>query len=185
MIDEKYLSEYKVFIQLDYPPYSWPEKAMAAFVKYIEEGRGGWIGLHHATLLGEFDGYPMWTWFSDFMGSIRFDNYIAAKASGTIKVEDLKHPVMNGVSKSFVIDDEEWYTFNRSPRQNVKVLATVDESSYKPASDIKMGDHPVVWVNEKMKARNVYLLMGHVGSLLKSEDFTTMLSNAILWVSGM
>jgi type 1 glutamine amidotransferase len=48
-----------------------------------------------------------------------------------------------------------------------------------------MGDHPVVWVNEKMKARNVYFLMGHDGSLLKSEDFTTMFSNAIHWVSGM
>jgi uncharacterized protein len=185
MIDEKYLSEYKVFIQLDYPPYSWTEKAIAAFMKYIEEGRGGWVGFHHATLLGEFDGYPMWTWFSDFMGGIRFDNYIAAKASGTINLEDKKHPVMKGVSKSFVLDNDEWYTFNKSPRPNVKVLATVDESSYKPASGIKMGDHPVVWVNEKKKARNVYFLMGHDGSLLKSEDFTTMFSNAIHWASGI
>lgn len=185
MIDEKYLSEYKVFIQLDYPPYSWPEKAMSAFTQYIEDGRGGWVGFHHATLLGEFDGYPMWNWFSDFMGSIRFDNYIAAKASGTVKVEDMKHPVMKGVSKSFVIDDEEWYTFNRSPRPNVKVLARVDESTYQPVSDIKMGDHPVIWVNEKVKARNVYFLIGHDGSLLKSKDFTTMFSNAILWASGI
>ena len=40
------------------PPYTWPKEAEDAFVKYIEEGRGGWIGFHHATLLGEFDGYP-------------------------------------------------------------------------------------------------------------------------------
>jgi uncharacterized protein len=184
LIDEAYLSDFKVFIQLDYPPYTWPEKAMSAFVKYIEEGRGGWVGFHHATLLGEFDGYPMWNWFSDFMGGIRFDNYIAAKASGTIRVEDQKHPVMKGVSKSFVLDNDEWYTFNKSPRPNVHVLATVDESTYKPASDIKMGDHPVIWVNPKMKARNVYFLMGHDGSLLQSEDFTKMFSNAIQWASG-
>ncbi len=37
-----------------------------------DEGRGGWIGFHHATLLGEFDGYPLWQWFSDFMGGVRF-----------------------------------------------------------------------------------------------------------------
>jgi len=183
-IDEALLLNYRVIIQLDYPPYAWNENARAAFVKYIEEGRGGWVGFHHATLLGEFDGFPMWNWFSDFMGSIRFENYIAATASGTVNVEDKLHPVMKGVSPSFVIADDEWYTFNRNPRKNVHVLASVDESTYAPATDIKMGDHPVIWVNEKMKARNVYFLMGHDGSLLKNGDFITMISNAILWAAG-
>jgi type 1 glutamine amidotransferase len=126
----------------------------------------------------------MWNWFSDFMGGIRFKGYIAETASGTVNVEDKKHPVMKGVSSSFVISDDEWYTFNKNPRPNVHVIATVDESTYKPTSDIKMGDHPVIWTNEKMKARNVYFLMGHDGSLLKSKDFITMFSNAIKWASG-
>lgn len=183
-IDEDYLRNFKVFIQLDYPPYNWSEKAIPAFVRYIEEGLGGWIGFHHATLLGEFDGYPMWIWFSGFMGSIRFDNYIAEKASARVNVEDPGHPVMQGVSSSFVLDNDEWYTFNKSPRPNVKVLATVDESTYDPPSDIKMGDHPVVWVNEKMKARNAYFLMGHDQSLFDSNDFTRMFANAVRWASG-
>ena len=182
-IDETFLSNFKLVIQLNYPPYTWDDKAKAAFVKYIEEGKGGWVGFHHASLLGEFDGYQMWDWFSNFMGGIRFKSYIAATASGTVNVEDMKHPVMKGVSKSFVLNDDEWYTFDKNPRPNVHVLATVDESSYKPASDIKMGDHPVVWVNDKMKARNVYFLMGHNASLFKSKEFTTMFSNAIQWAS--
>jgi type 1 glutamine amidotransferase len=156
---------------------------MAAFVKYIEEGRGGWIGFHHATLLGEFDGYPMWNWFSDFMGGIRFKNYIAATASATVNVEDRNHPVMKGVTSPMIIPDDEWYTFDKNPRPNVHVLASVDESSYKPASDIKMGDHPVIWTNDKMKARNVYFLMGHGPSLLKSVEFKTMFGNAIIWAA--
>ncbi|MBK8883157.1 MAG: ThuA domain-containing protein [Bacteroidales bacterium] len=183
-INEAMLSQYKVIIQLDYPPYTWNETAMAAFVKYIEEGRGGWVGFHHATLLGEFDGYPMWNWFSHFMGGVRFENYVAATASGKVNVEDNKHPVMKGVSPSFIIDGDEWYTYNKSPRPNVHVLASVDESTYKPATDIKMGDHPVVWVNENKKAKNVYILMGHDGVLLKNNDFTTMFSNAIMWTAG-
>jgi uncharacterized protein len=183
-IDEKLLSKYKVFIQLNYPPYNWGEKSMAAFVKYIEEGRGGWVGFHHASLLGEFDGYPMWNWFSDFMGGIRFKNYIAATASGTVNIEDKNHPVMKGVPISFVIPDDEWYAFDKNPRPNVHVLASVDESSYKPASDIKMGDHPVIWVNDKMKARNIYFLMGHSPSLLKSDEFRNMVGNAIIWAAG-
>jgi type 1 glutamine amidotransferase len=183
VIDDSFLSKFKVIIQLNYPPYTWNENAMAAFVKYIGEGRGGWVGFHHAALLGEFDGYPMWNWFSDFMGGIRFENYIAATASGTVNVEDKKHPVMKGVPESFVINDDEWYTFNKNPRPNVHVLATVDESTYKPVSDIKMGDHPVIWVNEKMRARNVYFLIGHDASLLRSREFTTMFANAIQWAA--
>lgn len=180
-ITEAYLSQFSLVIQLDFPPYTWPKEAEDAFVKYIEEGRGGWIGFHHATLLGEFDGYPMWQWFSDFMGGVRFKNYIAPLADGTLIVEDKLHPVMKDVPASFVVPDDEWYTYDKSPRPNVHVLANVDESSYTPASDIKMGDHPVVWVNESKKARNVYFQIGHSSKLYETEGFTTMFRNAINW----
>ena len=180
-ITEAYLSQFSLVIQLDFPPYTWPKEAEDAFVKYIEEGRGGWIGFHHATLLGEFDGYPMWQWFSDFMGGVRFKNYIAPLADGTLIVEDKQHPVMKDVPASFVVPDDEWYTYDKSPRPNVHVLANVDESSYTPASDIKMGDHPVVWVNESKKARNVYFQIGHSSKLYETEGFTTMFRNAIEW----
>src|SRR6202795_2674757 len=58
-IDDAFLARYNLFIQLNYPPYNWTDTAKAAFIKYIEQGKGGWIGFHHATLLGEFDGFPM------------------------------------------------------------------------------------------------------------------------------
>lgn len=180
-ITEAYLSQFSLVIQLDFPPYTWPKEAEDAFVKYIEEGHGGWIGFHHVTLLGEFDGYPMWQWFSDFMGGVRFKNYIAPLADGTLIVEDEQHPVMKGVPASFVVPDDEWYIYDKSPRPNVHVLANVDESSYTPASDIKMGDHPVVWVNENKKARNVYFQIGHSSKLYETEGFTTMFRNAINW----
>ena len=70
-IDSAFLARFKVFIQLDYPPYNWPDKAKAAFEQAIFDGTIGWVGFHHATLLGDFDGFPMWQWFSDFMGGIR------------------------------------------------------------------------------------------------------------------
>jgi type 1 glutamine amidotransferase len=180
-INDTFLKNYQVFIQLNYPPYMWTDTAKAAFIKYIEEGRGGWIGFHHATLLGEFDGYPMWDWFSGFMGDIRFQDYIPGKAAGIVNVEDRGHPVMKDVPASFIVTEEEWYTFNKNPRPNVHVLATVDESSYQPVSPVKMGDHPVVWTNENMKSRNAYFLMGHDSALLKNEEFKTMVSNAIIW----
>ena len=182
--NKEFLARYQVIIQLNYPPYRWSDEAKAAFQDYIEQGRGGWVGLHHATLLGEFDGYPMWPWFSDFMGGIRFKSYIAKRVAGTVVVEDAAHPCLQGVPATFVVEQEEWYTYDKDPRPNVHVLAHVDESSYQPSSDIKMGDHPVIWTNEKMKARNIYILMGHHPSLFTNDAYKTLLRNAILWAAG-
>ncbi len=180
-INKEYLSQFDLILQLDYVPYTWSDEAQAAFEEYIDEGLGNWIGFHHAALLGEFDGWPMWEWFSEFLGDIRYVNYIPGLCSGEVKVENFDHPVMKGVGESFVLPDDEWYIFDRSPRDNALVLASVDEESYEPASDVLMGDHPVVWSNENKKARNVYFLFGHSPKLFDSPDFVQMLSNALLW----
>lgn len=183
-ITDALLKQYRVFIQLDYPPYTWSDESMKAFQKYMNSGKGGWIGLHHATLLGEFDGYPMWQWFSDFMGGIRFDNYIPEFAAAEVRIEDQKHPVTKGISRNFKINKEEWYTYDKSPRKNVHVLASVDESTYVPDSKIKMGDHPVVWTNDHFKSRNVYIFMGHSPELFENEAYTTLLKNSIFWAAN-
>jgi type 1 glutamine amidotransferase len=184
-INDAFLAKYQLFIQLDYAPYAWKDTAVKAFQKYIEQGRGGWIGFHHATLIGEFDGYPMWDWFHHFMGDIRFKNYIATFAKATVDIEDKNHPVMKGLPSSFVVEKEEWYTYDQDPRPNVHVLATVDESTYQPNSDIKMGgDHPVVWTNLNYKARNVYIFMGHSPILFESDVYKKLFTNAIFWAAG-
>jgi uncharacterized protein len=182
-ISDEFLSHYQLFIQLNYPPYGWTPTAAAAFAKYIEEGRGGWIGFHHATLLGEFDGYGIWPWFSQFMGGIRFTDYIPKFATATVVVEDPSHPVMKNLGRSFVVDQEEWYTYDKSPRPNVHVLARVNEATYSPDTKTKMGDHPVIWTNEHYKARNVYIFMGHHPQLFQNPAFTTTFRNAIFWAA--
>jgi len=183
-INDSSLQHYQLVLQLDYPPYAWPDAAVKAFESYIQEGKGGWVGLHHATLLGEFDGYPMWNWFSAFMGDIRFKDYIANFATGTVEVEDTQHPVMKGIPATFPVSNEEWYTYNKSPRPKVHVLATVNERTYAPASDKQMGDHPVVWTNRQMKARNVYIFMGHSPTHFDNPVYRKLLANAMEWAIG-
>jgi YVTN family beta-propeller protein len=181
-INEESLAQYKLFIQLNYPPYRWAPTAQKAFENYITQGKGGWIGFHHAALLGDFDGYPMDPWFSQFLGGIRFTHYLPDFAKATVKIEDQSSPLAKGLPPSFVIDKEEWYAWNVSPRPNVHVLATVDESSYVPNTMIKMGgDHPVVWSNPHYKARNVYIFMGHHDGLLEDPNFVQLFRNAIFW----
>jgi YVTN family beta-propeller protein len=184
-INDESLAQYKLFIQLNHPPYRWAPVAKKAFVDYITQGKGGWIGFHHASLLGDFDGYPMDPWFSEFLGGIRFTHYLPDFAKATVKIEDPTSPLAKGLPPSFVIDKEEWYTWSQSPRPNVRVLATVDESSYVPNTMIKMGgDHPVVWSNPHYKARNVYIFMGHHGGLFDDPNFVQLFRNAIFWGAG-
>lgn len=183
-ITDAFLSAYQLIIQLDYAPYAWKPAAVTAFQNYIDQGKGGWIGFHHATLLGEFDGYPMWPWFSAFMGGIRWKDYIGRFASGTVHVEDRDDPIMQGVPDSFSVQKEEWYTYDKSPRPNVRVIASVDESSYRPDTSVKMGDHPVIWSNPKVRARNVYIFMGHSPILFDDAVYKKIFSNAIFWAAG-
>lgn len=180
-INELLLKKYQLIIQLDYVPYGWNKKAQDAFIKYMEQGWGGWIGLHHASLLGDFDGYKMWPWYYDFMGEIQFKNYIPEFANAVVNIEDSLHPVMKGLPRKFVIENEEWYVYDKSPRSKVNVLASVDEATYFPDSPVKMGDHPVIWSNKKIAAKNIYIFMGHSPQLLFNKNFTTLFENAIMW----
>ena len=185
-VDKAFLARFDVILQLDYAPYNWPETAFEAFEDYIDNGRGGWVGFHHATLLGEFDGFPMWDWFSEFMGGIRYDNYLAGLSDACVEVERPEHPVFRRVPESFIIPDDEWYTYDKSPRLNpaIQVLAHVDESSYTSPAGIEMGDHPVIWTNTAKKARNIYIQFGHSPKLMESEAFRQLLLNAILYTAG-
>lgn len=183
-VGKQLLGQCQLFIQLDYPPYGWPDSSANALQAYIENGKGGWLGFHHASLLGEFDGYPAWNWFIDFMGGIRWKNYIASFVSADIVVEDSTHPVMNRVPRRFPIEKEEFYTYDQSPRANVHVIASVNESSYRPESEIRMGDHPVIWTNQSMKARNLYIFMGHGPELFRNTAYTTLFRNALFWCAG-
>src|SRR5258706_11185316 len=95
-----------------------------------------------------------------------------------------KAPCDAGLGGSFEIEREEWYTYDKSPRPNVHVLASVDEKTYMPDSPLKMGDHPVVWSNEHVKARNVYIFMGHRPEHFQNQAFTTLFRNSIFWAAN-
>jgi hypothetical protein len=64
------------------------------------------------------------------------------------------------------------------------VLASVNESTYVPPSDIRMGDHPVVWTNPHVKARNIYIFMGHHPNLFDNPSYTMLVRNAIFWAAS-
>lgn len=183
------LSHVDVIWQMNYTPFRWNATARAALEKYLDGGKGGWLGVHHASLYGPAVTSERWPWYFDkLIGGIDYENYISSFASGTVRVEDAAHPVFRNVPASFPISTEEWYVWDRSPRARVHVLASVDESSYAfvdaSQRQIRMGDHPVVWTNDKLRARNLYIFMGHHPNLFANAAYTTLLTNSIMWLAN-
>lgn len=181
VINDENLAHYQAFVMLHLAPFDMTPSQQAALQKFVESGKG-WVGIHAAGLTGrEFldPSSVYWDWFEGFMGGVIYSPHPYYQ-KGTVLVEDRKHPVTKGLPARFEISDE-WYEFNHSPRGAVRVLATADESTYKPNKP--MGDHPVVWVNERYR-RMVYLAIGHDPSILENKDYLRMLTNAILWAGG-
>src|SRR5260221_8234127 len=156
-ITDTMLSTVDVIWQMNYTPFRWNATAKAALEKYLDGGKGGWLGDHHASLYGSAVTDQTWPWFFDnLIGGINYKNYVSRFASGTVRVEDSAHPVLKDVPANFPISTEEWYIWDRSPRARVHVLASVDESTYEfvdaSQSGIRMDDDPAIWANDKLSA---------------------------------
>ena len=187
-ITDAMLNTVDVVWQMNYTPFRWNTTAKAALEKYLDGGKGGWLGDHHASLYGSAVTSETWPWFFDnLLGGINYKNYVSKFASGIVRVEDAAHPVLKNIPASFPISTEEWYIWDRSPRARVHVLASVDESTYEfvdaSQSGIRMGDHPVIWTNDKLKGRNLYIFMGHHPNLFANAAYTTLLTNSIMWLA--
>ena len=93
---------------------------------------------------------------------------------------------MAGLPKTWKHTDE-WYSFAQSPRKKgYRILATVDESTYKPHGlffgDISMGaDHPVIWSHCVGKGRAFYSALGHSAEAISEPENWRLLSNAVAW----
>jgi type 1 glutamine amidotransferase len=181
LINDENLSKYRVFVQLHLAPFDMTETQQIALQHYISRGKG-WVGVHAAGLTGrqfQRPDAPYWKWFEELMGDIIYSPH-PQKQTGTIVVEDRMHPVTKNLPPSFTFFDE-WYEFNRSPRPSVHVLATADETSYKPEKP--MGDHPMIWINPSFN-RVIYVGIGHDTSACKDPNFGILMRDAILWAAS-
>jgi type 1 glutamine amidotransferase len=180
-INETNLARYQVFVQLQLAPFNMPPAQQQALQKFIEAGHG-WIGIHAAGLTGRqflAPTTPYWQWFQDLMGDVVYSPHPALQ-TGSVVVEDRRHPVTRNLPESFAIRDE-WYEFDKSPRPHVHVLAGADESTYKPKKP--MGDHPMIWTNEKYR-RALYIGIGHDPTICHDPNFAILMRDAIRWAAS-
>ncbi|MBQ0902122.1 ThuA domain-containing protein [Micromonospora sp. U21] len=143
-----------------------------AFESYIAAG-GGYVGVHAAA-----DTEYSWPWYGGLVGAW-FDSHPAIQ-SATVRVEDRTNPSTAHLGDTWVRSDE-WYNYRTNPRPNVRVLASLDESSY---SGGNMGDHPITWCRAYGGGRAWYTGLGHTEESYTDPNFTRMLLGGLRVAAG-
>ena len=156
------------------------------------EGGGGFVGIHGA---GGDPSYE-WDWYVEELVGAQFVGHPMGPQfqEATVVIEDREHPATRILPTRWVRTDE-WYSFEASPRAaGVRILATLDESTYSPElnilgiykSDLAMGeDHPIVWSRCIGDGRAFYSAMGHRADAYEEEAHLAMIEGAIVWAAGL
>ncbi len=145
-----------------------------AFEDYIAAG-GGYVGIHAAADT-EYD----WPWYGELVGAY-FQSHPAIQAA-TVVVEDRAHDATAHLGATWQRTDE-WYDYRSNPRENVRVLASLDESSY--SGGAMNGDHPIAWCQEYAGGRSFYTGGGHTVESYADPEFRRHLLGGIRWAAGI
>jgi type 1 glutamine amidotransferase len=185
VFDDGLLARFRVLVSNNATGDNWTAEQKGALERWIGNG-GGFVGVHGAAGTR----YRFWDWYTDVLLRARFVGHplLPQIQSARVVVEDAAHPAMRAWPASFEHEDE-WYSFERSPRESgVRVLARLDESSYRPREilrDIRMGDHPVVWSHCVGRGRVFYSALGHAADTYARPEHARMLEGALAWAVGL
>lgn len=144
-----------------------------ALESFVRAG-GGFVGVHAAADT-EYD----WPFYGELLGA-RFESHPAVQTA-RIVVEAPDHPATAALPESWERDDE-WYNFDRNPRDSVQVLLTLDESSYEGGSH--GADHPIAWCQLLGRGRSFFTALGHTEASWSEPLFAQHIEGALRWAAA-
>ncbi len=149
------------------------KEQQGAFEQYIHSG-GGFVGIHAASDT-EYD----WPWYGQLVGAWFKDHTGVILA--TVRREDKTHISTVEFPDAWRRMDE-WYRFRTNPRENVRVLVTVNDQDL---GEVTMnGDHPISWMHEFEGGRAWYTGMGHTKESFLEPEFRKHVLGGIVWAMG-
>jgi Trehalose utilisation len=167
----------------------------AGFQSYMENG-GAWMGCHVSAYN---DDSSNWDWyFNEFLGCGHFQTNTWEPTSANLHVEDLGHPLSQGLGAMFTSAPSEWYSWTNDLRtkSNIEIILSIDPSSFPVGTDPNQswysGYYPVAWSNKNYKM--LYVNMGHeqmdygadtaLSSTFDSPTQDKLYMNALKWLGG-
>lgn len=168
------LSRYRAVVFLSTTGDVLDAAQQRAFEAYVRAG-GGYVGVHAAA-----DGDRSWPFYTDLVGAVFARHPDVQRA--TVIVEDRTHPSMEHLGPTWTRTDE-WYDFLATPRGKVRVLARVDESTYRGGG---MGaDHPIAWCHPYAGGRSWYTALGHTDESFAEPAFRAHLLGGVRYAAGL
>lgn len=178
LLRDDFLAKFDVAVFLSPTGDAICDEGQAAFEKFMKSGKG-FVGIHAAADF-EYD----WPFYGNLNAAYFLTHPPAQKA--TIIFENFDHPAMKPFKgmKTYTTVDE-WYSFRKNPRPKVHVLARLDESTIKKSNNDKwrMGDHPIIWWNDKDGMRSFYTVFGHTPEAFQDKLIIEHITNAINWAA--
>jgi type 1 glutamine amidotransferase len=171
-LDDRKLRSYDVIVFLSTTGKFLGAKEEKALQNFVHHG-GGVVGIHAAA-----DAEYEWPWYGKMIGAWFLTH--PAQQEATVKIEDTTHPSTKDLPNPWARRDE-WYDYKASPRGNVQVLASLDQSSYKGSK--MANDHPIMWCHDFEGGRVWYTGMGHTQESYADPVFLKMLGEGIAWAS--
>ncbi|MEV6781308.1 ThuA domain-containing protein [Streptomyces sp. NPDC051098] len=144
-----------------------------ALQSYVDGG-GGFLGVHAAA-----DTEYGWPHYEQLVGA-RFQSHPAIQRA-TVKTEDRSHPATAHLGADWSRTDE-WYNYRSNPRPGVRVLQSLDESSYSGGQ--MGGDHPITWCHQQGSGRSFYTGLGHTAESYTDPAFRSLLLGGIRYAAG-
>lgn len=148
-----------------------------ALQKYIRKG-GGFVGIHCAGAIWN-EGGEFQKWYEGLIGTKLIDH--PKVQSARLIIEDSSDPITKHLGKEWVVKDE-WHRFSSNPRSRVKVLLSVDETSYKGTQKMG-GDHPFTWYHHYDGGRSFFTSLGHTKEIYSDSNFQKLVEEGIKWAA--
>ncbi|MEV8403860.1 ThuA domain-containing protein [Streptomyces niveus] len=145
----------------------------SALQSYVDGG-GGYFGVHAAA-----DTEYEWPHYQTLVGAW-FKSHPAIQGA-TLKNEDRSHAATAHLGQTWSRTDE-WYNYRTNPRPQVRVLQSLDESSYSGGE--MSGDHPITWCHPQGNGRSFYTGLGHTQESYADPAFRSLLLGGIRYAAG-
>ena len=173
-LSAEFLNKFDTLVFLNTQGDIFNEAERQRIQNFIDQG-GHFMGIHAAA-----DTELNWDWYHRELIGNKFVSHTGI-VEGKVLKSDFVHSSLSQTPSRWSRTDE-WYNFDKNPKDNFHMLQRLDSRS---VSGLSMGsDHPISWCRERGNSNIWYTAMGHTEGSYEDPTFMNMLGRALDWMNG-
>lgn len=155
------------------------QQQAGALQHWVQAG-GHWMGIHGAGGTPEY----RWQWYPTTLIGTQFIGHTIFPPFPEATMRFNRQHTLTRDLPAQVSRREEWYSFTGPPQgEDLTILATLDEDTYDPVLDLKMGKpHPLVWTHSVGRGKAFYSSLGHRAEAYSEPEHRQLLETTMQWL---